>query len=135
MIVFLQPSWTWNAINYRVFEGDSIRAIENVFTLLRWSSNGESGIVDPKGKFLARQYTGHNPLITSEFQFPLISHVYTVYTYFGVVFPWLCLFFSFIIYILTFIPMNYLKSYLNIQSNNNDQNIPEDLLVPFGSNV
>lgn len=57
--IVLQPSWTWNAIYSRHFEGNAIRAIENGFTLFRCSSDGESGIVDPYGKIIARATTGH----------------------------------------------------------------------------
>ena len=41
----LQPSWTWGAILSRHMEGDAVRAVENGFSMLRCSSQGESGVV------------------------------------------------------------------------------------------
>ena len=49
----LQPSWTWQALASRHFEGDALRAAENGFTMLRCSSDGESGVVDNTGRILA----------------------------------------------------------------------------------
>lgn len=97
--LLLQPSWTWNAILTRHFEGDAVRAIENGFTLFRCSSDGESGIVDPYGKFLARQITGTDPLQPSVFILPLRSHVSTFFTYLGFVFEYLCIAASAVVYL------------------------------------
>ena len=120
-----------------MFEGDAIRSIENGFTLLRCSSNGESGIVNPKGKFIAREYTGHTALEPAQFQLPLNSHVDTVYTYFGIIFPWLCMFLSLVIYIYSLVPLEILKAYVNIPLDNelysSINNIQDDLVVPYGT--
>lgn len=97
--IFLQPSWTWNAINFRHFEGDALRAIENGFTLFRCSSDGESGIVDPYGKFLARQYTSHYPNDVSVFQLPLNNRVTTFYPFLGFIIEYLFIVSTFIYYI------------------------------------
>jgi apolipoprotein N-acyltransferase len=97
--IFLQPSWTWNAINFRHFEGDALRAVENGFTLFRCSSDGESGIVDPYGKFLAREYTGHDPRIVSTFQLPLNKHVITFFPFLGFIFEYFLIVFSVFYYI------------------------------------
>ena len=43
--LLLQPSWTWGAILTRHMEGDSVRAVENGFSIFRCSSEGESGVV------------------------------------------------------------------------------------------
>jgi len=43
--LLLQPSWTWGAILTRHMEGNAVRAVENGFSLLRCSSQGESGVV------------------------------------------------------------------------------------------
>jgi apolipoprotein N-acyltransferase len=103
--LFLQPSWTWNAILTRHFEGDALRAIENGFTLFRCSSVGESGIVDPYGKFLSRQITGTDPTQLSVFLLPLQPHINTVFVYFGFIFEYICIAasaFAYIVVISTF---------------------------------
>jgi apolipoprotein N-acyltransferase len=87
--LFLQPSWTWNAIYSRHFEDNALRAIENGFTLFRCSSDGESGIVDPYGKFLARQPTGHDPTKPVTFNLPLRSGHATMYPFVGFVFEYI----------------------------------------------
>jgi apolipoprotein N-acyltransferase len=89
--IFLQPSWTWNAINFRHFEGDAIRAIENGFTLFRCSSDGESGVVSPQGKFLHRQETGHDPDVVALFSLPLRTHANPMFPFVGFIFEYLCI--------------------------------------------
>lgn len=106
--MLIQPSWTWDAINYRHFDGDAVRAVENGFSYFRCSSEGESGIVNPRGKFLARQYTGADPLVEVTFSLPIVKHVATMYTYFGWIFDWVCLGLSIFIYGVTFLPDEYL---------------------------
>jgi apolipoprotein N-acyltransferase len=100
--LFLQPSWTWNAINSRHFDGDSLRAMENGFTLFRCSSDGESGIVDPYGKFLARQETGHDPSIVSTFQLPRYDHVTSFYANLGFTFEYFLIVAAFFYYLSIF---------------------------------
>lgn len=43
--IFLQPSWTWGDVGTRHFDSDSVRSVENGFTLIRCTSDGESGII------------------------------------------------------------------------------------------
>ncbi len=52
----LQPSWMWNAIASRHFNGDAVRAIENGYNLLRCSSEGES--VGSSSRANNRQFSG-----------------------------------------------------------------------------
>lgn len=89
--IFLQPSWTWNAINFRHFEGDAVRAVENGFTLFRCSSDGESGVVSPQGKFLHRQETGHDPNVLALFSLPLRPHGNPMFPFLGFIFEYLCI--------------------------------------------
>ena len=96
--ILLQPSWTWGAILSRHFNGDAVRAVENGFTLFRCSSDGESGVVGPRGRVLSRSYTGHNPENVALYSLPLQSHVSTVYNAGGLAFDWLCLAGSLVVY-------------------------------------
>ena len=89
--ILLQPSWTWNAISSRHFEGDAVRAIENGFTLVRCSSDGESGVVTPRGRFTSRVYTGHDPSVQVTFGIPRQARVPTMFTAVGFVFQWILL--------------------------------------------
>ena len=59
--IFLQPSWTWGDVGTRHFDSDSVRSVENGFTLIRCTSDGESGIIGPNGVVSARLYTGFRP--------------------------------------------------------------------------
>jgi apolipoprotein N-acyltransferase len=102
--LFLQPSWTWNAISSRHFETNAVRAVENGFTLFRCSSNGESGIVDPRGKVQQRQFTGHSPLEKHVFSLPLNRRVQTLYASAGYGFEWLCLAVTACFYLAVLIP-------------------------------
>lgn len=106
--IFLQPSWTWNAISTRHFIGDSIRSIENGFTLLRCSSDGESGVVNPRGIFKTRVFTGHDPNTVVTFNVPKEDRIQTMYTTFGFVFEWILLCLLIIILILIIIPLSWL---------------------------
>jgi apolipoprotein N-acyltransferase len=101
--VMLQPSWTWGAILSRHFDGDAVRAVENGFTLFRCSSDGESGIVGPRGRVLARSYTGHEPEAVALYSLPLNSHVNTIYNNGGLAFDWLCLAGSVVVYYWAFV--------------------------------
>lgn len=128
--IMLQPSWTWNAINYRHFDGNALRAVENGFTLFRCSSDGESGIVSPHGKVLSRTYTGHDPVTsTATFTLPLYhhnkddfnnkntkSHVHTLFaTAGGFIFEYVCLAFAVLYIIAAVVPKSTLRSVLTIR--------------------
>jgi apolipoprotein N-acyltransferase len=106
--ILLQPSWTWNAINYRHFNGNALRAIENGFTLFRCSSVGESGVVGPRGLVAQRQFTSNNPSISASFFIPLNKRVDTFYVYGGFVFEWICLAATVIFAVFAFFPEEYL---------------------------
>ena len=84
--VMLQPSWTWAAIHSRAFDGNAVRAIENGVSILRCSSDGESGVISPYGKVYARQLTGHDPAAVVTFSLPVQKRVATLYTLFGYAF-------------------------------------------------
>ena len=81
-------SWTWAGIANRHSNGDSVRAVENGFNLLRCSSFGESGIVSSDGSFQSRVMNGNNPADVYYFQLPLHPRVTTLYTYFGFIFEY-----------------------------------------------
>jgi apolipoprotein N-acyltransferase len=86
--ILLQPSWTWNAISSRHFVGDAVRSVENGFTLVRCSSDGESGVVGPTGIFTSRFFTGHDPRTVVSFSIPQRDRVDTMYNSFGFLFEW-----------------------------------------------
>lgn len=106
--IFLQPSWTWNAISTRHFIGDSVRSIENGFTLIRCSSDGESGVVNPRGIIKTRMFTGHDPKTVVTFNVPKEKRIQTMYTTFGFVFEWILLCLLIIILILIIVPLSWL---------------------------
>lgn len=102
--IMLQPSWTWNDIGRRHFEGDALRTLENGFSLFRCSSVGESGIVDPHGVFVSRIYTGKDPSEPFTFMLPLFSRNRTVYNALGYIFEYFIFYAAIIIYLVTFTP-------------------------------
>lgn len=107
--IFLQPSWTWNALSSRHFNGDAMRAVENGFTLLRCSSEGESGVVDPRGSVKARRFTGSDPSVVVTFSLPLEKRVETLFSQAGFLFEWFILAATVFIYLVILLP----KSWLN----------------------
>jgi apolipoprotein N-acyltransferase len=92
--LFLQPSWTWNAISSRHLEGDAVRAIENGFTLFRCSSTGESGVVGPNGLIHQRQFTGGQDGEVALFSIPITYGNDTVYASCGFAFEYVLLAFG-----------------------------------------
>ena len=58
--LLLQPAQTWgsDAFRARHLHGNSLRAAENGFTLLRCASDGVSGVVGPRGELLSASRTG-----------------------------------------------------------------------------
>jgi apolipoprotein N-acyltransferase len=111
--IFLQPSWTWNAISSRHFLGDSLRAVENGFTLIRCSSDGESGVVNPRGVLKTRLFTGHNPETVVVFPVAKEDRVETMYSLFGFVFEWILLCLMLLSYLLLLAPSKWLARYLD----------------------
>ena len=109
MDILLQPSWTWNALSSRHFNGDTVRAIENGFTLFRCSSAGESGVVSPRGTVHQRRFTGSDPNVVVPFSLPLMPRVATLYTAVGFTFEWIMLSLSILIYIVLLTPVALLQ--------------------------
>lgn len=98
--IMLQPSWTWGALFTRHFDGNALRAVENGFSIFRCSSDGESGIVSPRGRVLARQYTGHDPTQTVSFTLPLQTGTKTVYSTVGYSFNGVLITLSSLVYVI-----------------------------------
>lgn len=117
--ILLQPSWTWGALSSRHFEGNAIRAIENGFTLFRCSSNGESGIVTPHGKFVTRKYTGEDPTEVSVFSLPLNPNIRTLYSQGGYLFEYVCAVAYVLLYIILLLPDRILGAILSCGSGRN----------------
>jgi apolipoprotein N-acyltransferase len=121
--IMLQPSWTWNAISSRHFNGDAVRAIENGFNLLRCSSEGESGTIGTAGRVNTRQFTGSgtknadsttNDVPISIFFLPLAARVDTMFTAVGFIFEYLLMIAAIVIYISIIIPLKYISVLVNI---------------------
>jgi apolipoprotein N-acyltransferase len=102
--ILLQPSWTWGALSSRHFEGNAVRAVENGFTLLRCSSDGESGVVGPRGQFLSRVFTGSNPAEAVSLALPLASRAPTLYVAVGFIFEQMILAIAIVIYVVLLLP-------------------------------
>ena len=126
--IFLQPSWTWSDIGTRHFEADAMRAVENGFTLIRCTSDGESGVVGPTGIISSRQYTGHNPAVAVTFELQLLPRVNTFYPMGGFSFQYLCALFSLCIYVTILLPDKvFLKFYPDFLRNNQHHGgLPDD---------
>lgn len=112
--LLLQPSWTWNAIDVRHFEDNSIRALENGFTLFRCSSDGESGVTNHKGQIQSRRISLHQPIVYPPYRFlvPMQSHVKTFYSVIGFIFEYLNAIFS-ILSIVLILLLEYSANYGN----------------------
>ena len=105
MDILLQPSWTWNAIGRRHFEGNAVRAVEQGFSYFRCSSVGESGVTDPYGTITQRLFTGSDPQqSTVSFTLPLIARHSTIYNIFGFLFDYFIFISALFIYITIFVP-------------------------------
>mmetsp|Transcript_58822 Transcript_58822/g.120347 ORF Transcript_58822/g.120347 Transcript_58822/m.120347 type:complete len:264 (-) Transcript_58822:60-851(-) len=102
--LLLQPSWTWSAIYARHFDGNALRAVENGATLLRCSSDGESGVVSPHGLVLHREVTLHDPSIPVVFSVPLAPRVWTPYAHGGYIFQYLVTAASVIAWLMVLLP-------------------------------
>jgi apolipoprotein N-acyltransferase len=92
--ILLQPSWTWNAIDVRHFDGNAVRALENGFTLFRCSSDGQSGVVSSRGVFLSRRISLDSPADgPMVFQVPISHGQRTVYGSVGFILEYLMIVF------------------------------------------
>ncbi|KAI9323251.1 carbon-nitrogen hydrolase [Dichotomocladium elegans] len=89
--LMLQPSWTWGSMGTYHSQGNSLRAVENGFTLLRCGSQGLSGVFDPVMNGLFSQ---HMPTVTDAeyiFNLPLRKRRWTLYGSTGDVFGYMCI--------------------------------------------
>ena len=103
--ILLQPSQTWGAVISRHFEGNALRATENGASMFRCSCDGESGIVNARGKIISRAYTGHDPKIPVLFTLPLHKRVLTIYAdRGGYMFEYIILALGILIYTMILIP-------------------------------
>ncbi|KAG2501955.1 hypothetical protein HYH03_000453 [Edaphochlamys debaryana] len=84
--LLLQPSWTWGAVPQRHFAANSLRAVENGFTLLRCSSSGVSGAVSPRGVASQRLLTASRDAL--HFSLRLEPRASTAYLLFGWALEW-----------------------------------------------
>ncbi len=107
--LLLQPSWTWGALSSRHFNNNAVRSVENGFSIFRCSSNGESGIVGPSGKVLARMFTGDDPLQEVHFTLPLAPRLDTMFTNVGFAFVWVNLAVAIFFYSLILLPKKMLS--------------------------
>ena len=123
--IMLQPSWTWNAINFRHFDGNAVRNVENGFTSFRCSSDGESGIVSRRGKILQRRYSGQS-METQRYPYvfglPIEKRVVTLYSVFGIIFEYLIIAASFY-----YITMAYIIEYVSSCGQDSWDNLPSFL--------
>ncbi|CAO3630289.1 unnamed protein product [Cunninghamella blakesleeana] len=89
--IMIQGSWTWAGIGTYHSRSNSIRAIENGFTMLRCGSNGMSGVFTPTSDSPYQQQFPTTTNQTVMFQLPLLKHTRTTYTVFKGCFGWLAL--------------------------------------------
>jgi apolipoprotein N-acyltransferase len=87
--LWIVPSNDWEAIKRSHFEMAVFRAIENGSPMLRATSSGLSGAIDPWGRVLGitDHFSGARTLVS---QVPL-GHVPTLYSHVGDLFAWLCI--------------------------------------------
>jgi apolipoprotein N-acyltransferase len=110
--IVLQPLWSHGGIGRRRFDSDSIRAVENGFTLFRCDSNGVSGIVSPKGETLSKEFVRIEPDRPSTFNLPIRDHVSTFYTDAGFSFDYICVAFTVIFWVLVLTPWYLLDAFV-----------------------
>jgi apolipoprotein N-acyltransferase len=89
--LMLQASWTWGPLGTFHARGNSLRAIENGFTMLRCGSQGMSGVFTHTSDSPYQQQFATLSNQTLIFQVPRLSYVRTTYTVFRGAFGWICL--------------------------------------------
>jgi apolipoprotein N-acyltransferase len=89
--LMLQASWTWGPIGTFHARGNSLRAIENGFTMLRCGSQGMSGVFTATSDSPYQQQFATLSNQTLIFQLPRLSYTRTTYTVFKGAFGWICL--------------------------------------------
>jgi predicted amidohydrolase len=92
--LMLQASWTWGPIGTYHARGNSLRAIENGFTMLRCGSQGMSGVFTATSDSPYQQHFATLSNQTLIFQVPRLPYTRTTYTVFRGAFGWLCLAFG-----------------------------------------
>ncbi|KAL7328224.1 hypothetical protein PS15p_206527 [Mucor circinelloides] len=92
--LMLQPSWTWGPIGTYHQQTNTLRAVENGFTLFRCVSQGVSGIYEPTLNGVFNQKVASINVEHYLFSLPLQKRVATLYGYIGDSFSVLCLVFS-----------------------------------------
>lgn len=106
--IVLQPVWSHGGIGRRRFDSDSIRAIENGFTLFRCDSNGVSGVVGPRGDILSKAFVLIDPEEPSTFNLPVRQGISTFYTAVGFSFDYICTAFTCLFWLLVLTPWYFL---------------------------
>ncbi|CAO3676951.1 unnamed protein product [Umbelopsis ramanniana] len=89
--LMLQASWTWGPIGTFHARGNSLRAIENGFTMLRCGSQGMSGVFTATSDSPYQQQFATLSNQTLIFQLPRLPYTRTTYTVFRGAFGWICL--------------------------------------------
>ena len=108
--IVLQPLWSHAGLGRRRFDTDSIRAIENGFTLFRCDSNGVSGVVSPRGEILSKEYVAIDPTRPNLFSLPIRSHVTTFYNTAGFSFDYICTAFACLYWVLVLTPWFFIEA-------------------------
>lgn len=90
----LQPSWTWGPIGTYHQQTNTLRAVENGFTLFRCVSQGVSGIYEPTLNGVFNQKVASINVEHYLFSLPLQKRAATLYGYVGDSLSLLCLLFS-----------------------------------------
>ncbi|KAI8643721.1 carbon-nitrogen hydrolase [Parasitella parasitica] len=89
--LMLQPSWTWGPIGTYHQQTNTLRAVENGFTLFRCVSQGESGIYEPTLNGIFNQKVASINAERYLFSLPLQKRAATLYGYIGDSFGFFCL--------------------------------------------
>jgi apolipoprotein N-acyltransferase len=108
--IVLQPLWSHGGLGRRRFDSDSIRAIENGFTLFRCDSQGVSGVIGPKGEVFSKEFVKVEPNRPTIFNLPIRKHVPTFYNAAGYSFDYICVAFTVIFWILAIMPWYFLDA-------------------------
>jgi apolipoprotein N-acyltransferase len=97
IVITSNDSWYGDtSAPYQLLAMSTIRSIENRRYILRSTSNGISAVIDPAGEILYRSPFGVKDVFTARFQYLTDQ---TVFTRFGYLFPYLCIF-LFLVYLI-----------------------------------
>ena len=92
--------------------GDRVCAIENGFTLLRYSSDGVSTVVSPLGETIAFTLDTAGPQVILWPSIPTTPHVPTLYPYIGFTLEITCLALSFLVWVCALADENWVRATL-----------------------